>query len=488
MLHSVFFYSCSCSVSSCSWSSNSFCKNSPKTLAIPFLDVMTSPFSFFTLVMNALLLADLIPGMFLLPLKSSSIRWISSCSSFALFLVPDVFFLFRSFNRCFSPLDVLLLFSISLPIFPSSFESWTFSILTPIHAQRSSIRALTCTTQVRSSGSQVFVGYRNHRAEPVAVLRRTPILTDEQRQQRVGSRALAPSDLWPQSAKEGVRESQGLDRPRSCLLSPGKLNTRFDFVPHGQTIGTLQTLYMASRSVNQDVSLDDEWRSIDQVKPQRTVEQVREVLCQVRPKDSPLRSQVINRSSWRQAICTCTCISWIMSQWRPGFSRGHRLEHQGGTSVRKESADDAGVASDPVNVRDGVIAVPRTDWKVFTVSDVHIRYSAVVEPEVYNMNKKSSLESSKALCALLFHCRTRRAQVSLRLSDGDALQCHDLFLIRPSVAVTTSALWTSVMRSSSDCAENYKDHRVHRTNYRGSECHVRSLLESWASISVETPS
>ena len=44
------------------------------------------------------------------------------------------------------------------------------SILTPILAQGSSIRALTYTTQVRSSGSQVFVGYRNHRAEPVAVL------------------------------------------------------------------------------------------------------------------------------------------------------------------------------------------------------------------------------------------------------------------------------------------------------------------------------
>ena len=103
----------------------------------------------------------------------------------------------------------------------------------------------------------VFVGEGNHRAEPVAVLRRAPTLTDEQRQQRVCSRAFPPSELRPQSAKEGVRESQGLDRPRSCLLSPGKLNTGFDFVPHGQTIGTLQTLYMASRSDNQDVSLDD---------------------------------------------------------------------------------------------------------------------------------------------------------------------------------------------------------------------------------------
>ena len=50
-----------------------------------------------------------------------------------------------------------------------------------------------------------------------------------------------------------------------------------------------------------------------------------------------------------------------MSQYRPKISRGQRLEHEGGTSVREGSADDVGVASDPVNVRDGVIAVPRTD-------------------------------------------------------------------------------------------------------------------------------
>ena len=69
-------------------------------------------------------------------------------------------------------------------------------------ARSSSIRALTYTTQVRSSGSQVFVGNRNHRAEPVSALRRAPTLTDEQRQQRVGTRALSSSELLPQSAKE----------------------------------------------------------------------------------------------------------------------------------------------------------------------------------------------------------------------------------------------------------------------------------------------
>ena len=91
-------------------------------------------------------------------------------------------------------------------------------------ARSSSIRALTYTTQVRSSGSQVFVGNRNHRAEPVSVLRRAPTLTDEQRQQRVGSRAFSPSELWPQSAKER-QESLGFDLLRSIQLSPGKPDT-----------------------------------------------------------------------------------------------------------------------------------------------------------------------------------------------------------------------------------------------------------------------
>ena len=36
-------------------------------------------------------------------------------------------------------------------------------------------RALTYTTRVRSGGSQVYVGNRNHRAEPVSVLRRAPM-------------------------------------------------------------------------------------------------------------------------------------------------------------------------------------------------------------------------------------------------------------------------------------------------------------------------
>ena len=112
--------------------------------------------------------------------------------------------------------------------------SCTFSILTPVHAQRSSIRALTYTTQVRSSASQVFVGYGNHRAEPDAVLRRAPTLSDEQGQQRVGSRALSPSELWPQGSKErtpGKLRNLTLSGPSSC---PRESPTNF---PYGETMG-----------------------------------------------------------------------------------------------------------------------------------------------------------------------------------------------------------------------------------------------------------
>ena len=44
-------------------------------------------------------------------------------------------------------------------------------------------------------------------AEPVPVLRRAPTLSDEQRQQRVGLRALSPSEHLPKCAKERPRES-----------------------------------------------------------------------------------------------------------------------------------------------------------------------------------------------------------------------------------------------------------------------------------------
>ena len=83
---------------------------------------MVSPFSFFILVMSTLFFADLIPGMFFTPLKSSSILWMSCCL-FILFCLWYIFMhLLTSFRRCFSSLGVLLLSSMSLRISTSYFE------------------------------------------------------------------------------------------------------------------------------------------------------------------------------------------------------------------------------------------------------------------------------------------------------------------------------------------------------------------------------
>ena len=66
--------------------------------------------------MSTLFFADLIPGIFRTPLKSSRILWMSCCL-FILFF-SDTFFmhLLTSFSRCFSSLGVLLLSSMSLRI------------------------------------------------------------------------------------------------------------------------------------------------------------------------------------------------------------------------------------------------------------------------------------------------------------------------------------------------------------------------------------
>ena len=76
--------------------------------------------------------------------------------------------------------------------------------------------------RVRNSGSQVFVGNRNHRAEPVPVLRRALTLTDEQGQQHVGLRALPPSEHLPKCAKEDPGRTMGQSSP----AVPGKAHHR----------------------------------------------------------------------------------------------------------------------------------------------------------------------------------------------------------------------------------------------------------------------
>ena len=57
---------------------------------------MISPFSLFVVVMSTLFFADLIPGMFFTPLKSSSILWMSCCL-FILFLSLIHFYAFAHF-------------------------------------------------------------------------------------------------------------------------------------------------------------------------------------------------------------------------------------------------------------------------------------------------------------------------------------------------------------------------------------------------------
>ena len=97
----------------------------------------------------------------------------------------------------------------------------------------------------------------NHRAEPVSVLRRAPTVTDEQHQQRVGSRALSPSELW--TAERGG-ETPGKLRiqtfswssPSCPRESPTQFSLRSNHAWEHQ-----RPLYLAPRSANQDVPLDD---------------------------------------------------------------------------------------------------------------------------------------------------------------------------------------------------------------------------------------
>ena len=88
--------------------------------------------------------------------------------------------------------------------------------------------------QVRSSGSQVFVGYRNHRAEPVAVLRRAPT-----------SRMSSANNVLAQEPSLSVRalaaeregETPGKLRIRPSQVHPAVTWKARHSSPCGQTIG-----------------------------------------------------------------------------------------------------------------------------------------------------------------------------------------------------------------------------------------------------------
>ena len=92
-------------------------------MALPFRDVMTSPFSFSFLVMSTLSCCRFDSWNVLNPFEvfEYSMNLFQSLRSF---FVPDAFqnCVVTSFNRCYSSLGVVLLSSISLMISASSFE------------------------------------------------------------------------------------------------------------------------------------------------------------------------------------------------------------------------------------------------------------------------------------------------------------------------------------------------------------------------------
>ena len=197
---------------------------------------------------------------------------------------------------CCCPVVVLLLL-----LFCGVVVCCTFSILTPILAQGSSIRALTYTTQVTSGGSQVFVGYGNHRAEPIAVLRRAPTHTDDQRQQRVGLRALSPSELLT-AELEG--ETPGKPRIRLSKAHPAvpleSPSTGFDFGStrsnHGKTCKRCTRLHVAPIRMSPWMTDDDPLTKFDNAAACQESEATRNTgtspgSSQARSKDLSLRSQ-----------------------------------------------------------------------------------------------------------------------------------------------------------------------------------------------------
>ena len=145
------------------------------------------------------------------------------------------------------------------------------------------------------------MGNRNHSAEPVPVLRRAPTLTDEQRQQRVGSRALSPSELWSQSSKERPREASRIDILRSIQLSPGKPDTIFLRSNHGKTSKRCIWLHVVPIRMSPWMTDDDPLTKLDNAAALSTNEATENSgtgpgSSRVRSKDPPLRSQIYQPS------------------------------------------------------------------------------------------------------------------------------------------------------------------------------------------------
>ena len=112
---------------------------------------------FFIFVMSTLFFADLIPGIFVIPLKSSWILWMSICL-FILFLSLMHLFMhsLTSFSLCFSPLGVFLLSSMSLRI------SASWNTIEPASSPWCGKRAPRCSTALRSGCSSSFFAVVRH--------------------------------------------------------------------------------------------------------------------------------------------------------------------------------------------------------------------------------------------------------------------------------------------------------------------------------------
>ena len=123
-----------------------FFLNYPKTLAIPFQDVMISTFSFFIFIMSTLFLCRFDSWDVLYPSKSLSIRWMSCCL-FILFCLWYIFYaLLTAFRRCFSSLGCVSLlwvcfFSLSMSLRNSmySFDISSVSFAAAVECRRRSV-------------------------------------------------------------------------------------------------------------------------------------------------------------------------------------------------------------------------------------------------------------------------------------------------------------------------------------------------------------
>ena len=136
-----------------------------------------------------------------------------------------------------------------------------FSILTPMLAQSSSVRALTYTPKSEAVAPR-YTWEEGTTAQSPS--RCSDVLPPSRMSSANSVLALEPS-LPPSSCRRARRRDPGKAKDStfqgSSSCFPGKPDCIFPTVKPWEN---QKTLYLAPRSINKDVSLDDEWRSIDQ--------------------------------------------------------------------------------------------------------------------------------------------------------------------------------------------------------------------------------